>query len=46
MEVNKRMEDLLHGDTRWLMGSTTAAPTMAAVAAGITSEKKKNSSKV
>jgi hypothetical protein len=35
-EVNRRMEDLLHGDTRWLTGSAPPAP--AAIAAGIGSE--------
>ncbi|HRK67649.1 MAG TPA: hypothetical protein PKY73_08855, partial [Hyphomonas sp.] len=37
-EVNRRMEELLHGETRWLQGS--AAPTLVQVAVpgGITSE--------
>jgi hypothetical protein len=37
-EVNQRMEELLHGDTRWLAGPTAAVPVEVAVAAGITSE--------
>src|SRR5205085_11115816 len=37
-EVNKRMEELLHGDLRWLEGPpAVVAPTIAA-AGGITSE--------
>jgi len=37
-ELNRRMEDLLHGDTRWLAGPTAAASVSAAVVGGITSE--------
>jgi hypothetical protein len=37
-EVNKRMEELLHGDTLWLTGPTTPAPAPAIVVGGITSE--------
>jgi len=37
VEVNRRMEDLLHGDVRWLEGSTTSAPTAVAVSSGISS---------
>ena len=36
-ETNKRFEELLHGDTRWLAGSATASATQAAIG-GITSE--------
>ena len=36
-EVNKRMEELLHGETRWLAGPATAIPA-AVVRGGITSE--------
>lgn len=36
-ELNQRMDELLHGDTRWLGGSAVAAPTPAAVSGGITS---------
>jgi hypothetical protein len=36
-ELNRRMEDLLHGDTRWLAGPKTVPP-FAAVGSGITSE--------
>ena len=36
-ELNRRMEDLLHGDTRWL-ASAAAAPVPARVLGGITSE--------
>lgn len=35
-EVNKRMEELLHDDTRWMDGP--AAPVMSTVVGGITSE--------
>jgi len=38
VELNHRMEDLLHGDTRWLAGATPALPVAGAVAGGITSE--------
>lgn len=37
-EVNKRMEELLHGDTRWLDGMPTPAPASFTVVGGITSE--------
>ena len=37
-EVNRRMEELLHGDTRWLAGPTAAVPVVAAASGGITSE--------
>lgn len=37
-ELNRRMEDLLHGDTRWLAGPTAAVPAVAVVTGGITSE--------
>ncbi len=37
-ELNRRMEDLLHGDTRWLAGVPTAVSPPAMVAGGITSE--------
>lgn len=37
-ELNRRMEDLLHGDNRWLAGRTATVPAVAAVAGGITSE--------
>ena len=37
-EVNQRMEELLHGDTRWLAGPTAAVPVALAVGGGITSE--------
>ncbi|MCC7181368.1 MAG: DUF262 domain-containing protein [Acidobacteria bacterium] len=37
-ELNRRMEDLLHGDTRWLAGAAAALPTAVAVGGGITSE--------
>ncbi len=39
VEVNQRMEELLHGDTRWLTGPKTAVPAAAsAVVGGISSE--------
>lgn len=37
-ELNRRMEELLHGETRWLEGAAAAPPAAAAVAGGITSE--------
>jgi hypothetical protein len=37
-EVNKRMQELLHGETRWLEGPTAAVPAAVAVGGGITSE--------
>ncbi len=37
-EMNKRMEDLLHGDTRWLTGPTAPVPAATAVAGGISSQ--------
>jgi hypothetical protein len=38
-ELNRRMEDLLHGDTKWLAGPTAVVPVVAAATGGITSEK-------
>ncbi|MCA8937469.1 MAG: hypothetical protein KDB68_14835, partial [Planctomycetes bacterium] len=38
-EMNKRMEDLLHGDTRWLAGATAPAVEQPDTIGGITSEK-------
>jgi len=37
-ELNKRMENLLHGDTRWLAGHAPTVPTVTPVGSGITSE--------
>ena len=37
-ELNRRMEDLLHGDTRWLAGPSAAVPVTTAAANGIISE--------
>ncbi len=37
-ELNRRMEELLHGDTRWLAGPTAAVPVVAPAAGGITTE--------
>lgn len=37
-ELNSRMEELLHGDTRWLAGAATPTPAAAAAIGGITSE--------
>jgi hypothetical protein len=37
-ELNRRMEDLLHGDTRWLAGAAATVPAPAAATGGITSE--------
>jgi hypothetical protein len=37
-ELNRRMEELLHGDTRWLAGPTAALAAAVSVGGGITSE--------
>jgi hypothetical protein len=37
-ELNRRMEELLHGDLRWLAGAAAVTPVSAAVGSGITSE--------
>jgi hypothetical protein len=37
-EVNKRMEELLHGDTHWLEGPAAPTPVSFAIVSGITSE--------
>jgi hypothetical protein len=37
-ETNRRMEELLHGDARWLSGAPAPLPTVVSVAGGITSE--------
>jgi hypothetical protein len=37
-ELNRRMEDLLHGDNRWLAGPSAVVSTATAVSGGITSE--------
>jgi hypothetical protein len=37
-ELNRRMEDLLHGDTRWLSGPAAAVSQAVAIGGGITSE--------
>ena len=37
-EVNIRMEDLLHGETRWLEGPTVTVPVTVTIGNGITSE--------
>lgn len=37
-EVNRRMEELLHGETRWLQGSPAPTLVQVAVPGGITSE--------
>jgi hypothetical protein len=37
-DLNRRMEELLHGDTRWLAGPTRVLPVAAAVGSGISSE--------
>jgi hypothetical protein len=37
-ELNRRMEELLHGETRWLDGPTAPAPAVAIETGGITSE--------
>lgn len=42
IEVNKRMEELLHGDLRWLSGPAGALPVAVAVVGGITSEEEED----
>jgi len=37
-QINRRMEELLHGETRWLTGPTSAVPTVATVGGSISSE--------
>ncbi len=37
-ELNRRMEELLHGDVRWLAGASATLPTPLAVRGGISSE--------
>jgi len=37
-ELNRRMEELLHGDTKWLAGPTAGVLTVTTVTGGITSE--------
>ncbi len=37
-ELNRRMEELLHGDDQWLAGPSSAVPTAIPVGGGITSE--------
>lgn len=41
-ELNRRMEDLLHGDARWLTGPTVMAPQAATGFGGITTEEEEN----
>ena len=36
--TNRRMEELLHGEHRWLEGPVAAVPAPAAIEGGITSE--------
>ncbi|MDT3776350.1 DUF262 domain-containing protein [Nitrospira sp. MA-1] len=38
LEVNRRMEELLHGNSRWLKGPTAAVPTIVGVGVGTSSE--------
>ena len=37
-ETNRRMEELLHGDTRWLAGTPAPIPTLVSISGGITSD--------
>jgi len=37
-ELNQRMEELLHGDTKWLAGPTAPLPAISVATGGITSE--------
>lgn len=41
-ELNRRMEELLHGDTRWLAGPTATVPIVAAMGGGISSEEEES----
>lgn len=41
-EVNRLMEELLHGDTKWLTGPTAPLPVTVAVSGGITSEEEEH----
>lgn len=41
-ELNCRMGELLHGDSRWLVGLASAAPTAIPVGGGITSEEEES----
>lgn len=41
-EVNRRMEDLLHRDTRWLAGTSVPGPAASSVVGGITSEEEED----
>ena len=41
-ELNRRMEELLHGDTKWLAGPTAAVPVVTAASGGITSEEEED----
>lgn len=41
-ELNRRMEELLHGDNRWLAGPASAVPPTISVGGGITSEEEEN----
>jgi hypothetical protein len=38
VELNRRMEELLHGDARWLAGAASAVPVAVAFGSGISSE--------
>ena len=41
-ELNRRMEELLHGDTKWLAGPTASVPVVAPQSGGITSEEEED----
>ena len=41
-EVNKRMEELLHGDTQWLEGASASPPETVTIPGGITSEEEEH----
>jgi hypothetical protein len=41
-ELNRRMEELLHGDTRWLEGAAAVTPAPMPVVGGITSEEEES----
>jgi hypothetical protein len=41
-ELNRRMEELLHGDTRWLAGPTAAVPVVTEASRGVTSEEEED----
>jgi hypothetical protein len=41
-ELNRRMEELLHGDTQWLAGPAAAVPVVTEASRGVTSEEEED----